>query len=225
MNRFFKDDAVVLFQGDSVTDCGRNRKLKAAKPGPMTKKSAKALGEGYPMVFKQIYDALFPGNKVTFVNRAVSGDKAEDLVRRFRDDFVKVKPDFISILIGVNDTWRDFDSHANQSPEQFRDQYKILLEGIKQELPDAQVLVIEQFACTSWEGLHDWQANLDAKRAYTRELADAYAEYFIPMYDIMTAEPDRSGTPKEELYQDGVHPLRAGHNVLALEIMKGLNII
>ncbi|MBQ8209391.1 MAG: GDSL family lipase [Clostridia bacterium] len=215
MNRFFKDGATVLFQGDSVTDCDRNRELTATYPENM--------GEGYAKRFKDLYDTLFPDNKVNFINRGISGNRVRDLLDRYDDDFKAVNPDFISIMIGINDTWRGYDSDEFCSPERFEQEYELLLSKLKADFPDAKILIIEQFALTAHPERH-WSEDLDPKRAVTKRMAEKYADYFIPMYDILNNAADKEFS-LYELSQDGVHPAPTGHSYIAAEIFKVLGIM
>ena len=97
MKQYFKDSAVVLFQGDSITDCSRD------------KNDIPSLGNGYPKIIANIYHTMFPKREITFVNKGISGNRVRDLLSRYDQDFLAIKPDFISILIGINDVWRAFD--------------------------------------------------------------------------------------------------------------------
>lgn len=93
MNQYFKSNTTVLFQGDSITEWGR---------------SETPIGTGYPSKVSSIFSALYPNANVTFVNRGVGCDRARNLLQRYEKDILNVKPDFVSILIGINDTWRRF---------------------------------------------------------------------------------------------------------------------
>ena len=216
MNKYFKDGATVLFQGDSVTDCGRNRDHNCMT---MAK-----YGSGYPRLFKEFYDMLFPNNSVNFVNRGVSGDRVINLIERYDEDFKAVSPDCISIMIGINDTWRGYDSNDFCEPEKFERLYNELLTKIKTDFPEAKLMIIEQFAFTAHPDRQGWNDDLDPKRAITRKLAEKYADYFIPMYDIMT-DTDKNGFEMRELSEDGVHPAPTGHALIMTEMMKKLGII
>ncbi len=211
MNKFFKDGMTVLFQGDSVTDCHRDRDI------------SDSMGEGYPAIFKNIYNKLFPDNKVKFVNRGVSGDRVRNLLERYDADFKAINPDFVSIMIGINDTWRAFDDKDFCSPERFEQEYDLLLSKIKADFPNAKILIIEQFALINHPERH-WTDDLDPKRAITRRMAEKYADYFIPMYDILNSSADNE-FPLSELSADGVHPAPTGHSYIATEILKVLGII
>lgn len=215
MKRFFKDGDTVLFQGDSVTDCDRDRSSSAVYPA--------SFGCGYAKTFKDVYDTLFPDNKVDFVNRGVSGNRVRNLLERYDADFKAVNPDFISIMIGINDTWRGYDSEDVCSPERFEQEYDLLLSKVKSDFPNAKILIIEQFALTSHPERH-WNEDLDPKRAVTKRMAEKYADYFIPMYDILNGAVG-NGFALEELSGDGVHPAPVGHSFIASEILKTLGIV
>lgn len=216
MKRFFEDGMTMLFQGDSVTDTGRNRDLS---------EGFESMGEGYPKVFHQLYNTLFPGNKVKFVNRGVSGDRTNHLLERYDEDFLAVKPDVISIMIGINNTWRNFDGGDDFcSAERFEEEYEELLAKIKADMPDTRIMIIEQFALTAHPDRNTWQEDLDAKRDATRKLAFKYADWFVPMYDIIT-EASENDFDLYELSPDGVHPGDTGHSLIATEMMKAFEII
>ncbi len=216
MKRFFEDGMTVLFQGDSVTDCSRDRSIESGM---------ECLGEGYPMVFAEIYNTLFPDNKVKFVNRGVSGDRTNNLLERYEKDFKAVNPDFISIMIGINNTWRNFDGQEDYcSAERFESEYEELLAKIKADLPDAKILIIEPFAFTAHPERNTWQEDLDGKRDATRRLAFKYADWFIPMYEIMT-KASETEFDMYELSADGVHPCATGHSLIAAEILRNLDIV
>lgn len=216
MKRFFKNGATVLFQGDSVTDCGRERNTDCTTIGRM--------GTGYPRLFKEFYDTLFPNNNINFVNRGVSGNKVCDILSRYDEDIKEVNPDYISIMIGVNDTWRAYDSNEYCSTEEFEKNYNELLSKIKADFPQSKIMIIEQFAFTSHPDRLGWDEDLNPKREVTKKLANIYADYFLPMYDIMT-DTDKTGFTMEELSWDGVHPTQMGHALIMSEMLKAVNIL
>lgn len=216
MKKFFTDGMTVLFQGDSVTDCDRDRSKT---------EGIESLGNGYPKIFKQVYDTLFPENKVKFVNKGVSGNRTCHLLERYDEDFKGINPDFISIMIGINNTWRNFDGQEDYcSAERFGKEYEELLTKIKADMPDAKILIIEQFAFTAHPERNTWQEDVDGKRNETRRLAEKYADWFIPMYDIMT-EASKTEFDMYALSADGVHPAPLGHSLIATEIFKTLEIV
>ncbi|GHU77854.1 lipase [Spirochaetia bacterium] len=213
MKNIFSKNTVVLFQGDSITDCGRDR----ADP--------KGLGQGYPAKIAALYDLLFPDHGVSFINRGVSGDRAADLVRRYQDDFASIKPDLVSILIGINDTWRRYDS-ANDptTAAAFEQNYRSVLQNLKRDFPAARIVIIEPFLLNTDSAKLVWREDLDPKIEAVRRLAREYADVFIPMDGILTRYA-AEGIPDAELTADGVHPTSAGHGVIAEEWLKALEIL
>lgn len=122
-----------LLQGDSITDAGRSRENDAAR------------GHGYPTLVaaELMYD--YPG-QFNIVNRGISGNRVVDLYARIKKDFLNLKPDYLSILIGVNDVWHDYSDEPNGvSDERFRKVYDMLIEEIKAELPEIKIYILEPF--------------------------------------------------------------------------------
>jgi len=213
MRRFFNDGETVLFQGDSITDCGRNRDVMYD------------LGSGYPKTVKTLYDTLFPNNDVIFVNKGISGNRARDLLTRYDEDFLAVKPDFVSILIGINDTWRRYDSGDITSSERFADEYEGLLIKIKKDMPNTKIMLMVPFLIHSQPDKIIWHEDLDLKVIAVYELGKKYADFVLPL-DRIFEEAVTSGefTPAE-ISGDGVHPESLGHSIIAANFLKALEII
>ena len=212
MNRFFKDGETVLFYGDSVTDVGRNRD------------DLYDLGGGYPCKIRKIYDILFPGNRVTFINKGISGNRTKDLAARLDADCLELKPDFVSILIGVNDAWRKYDSNDPTAPGAFEKNFRTVLERIRKELPAAKIMVIEPYVLFSRPERVIFHEELDPFILIERRLAREYADYYLCLEGAF-AKHIAEGATDSELSADGVHPTDAGHSVIAYEFLKTLNII
>lgn len=212
MREFFKKGQTVLFQGDSITDCGRDRN------------DISSLGCGYPDKVAKIYNALFADNGVKFVNKGVSGDRTKDVLARYKTDILDIKPDFISILIGINDVWRRYDDAKDPTPaEKFRENYETILKNIKRDLPATKIMIIEPFLLYNAEK-YSWHEDLDPKLLVVRELAAKYADYYISLNGIFAGLEIITYKP-EELSGDGVHPEDLGHRIIALEYLKTLGII
>ncbi len=212
MKPFFKKGQVVLFQGDSVTDCERDREDPAS------------LGEGYVGKAASIYNTLFPENGVVFVNKGISGNRVPDLIVRYMEDFYDVEPDFISILIGINDTWRRYDSDDPSTTDAFYDHYEYLLKSIKHNLPETKIMLMEPFVLNSLPDRAAWREDLDPKIQAVRELARQYADYYLPLDGLFASLSTSVYTPAE-LSEDGVHPSELGHAVIAEAYLKALEII
>ncbi len=207
MKNMFCDGQVILFQGDSITDCGRDRS------------DITSLGEGYPGVVAKLYHTLFPETKVTFINRGVSGDRITNLLERYKEDLEAVKPDFLSILIGINDTWRRYDNNDPTSAEDFEKNYRELLTRVKKDLPECKVIMIEPFVLNSLPDRASWREDLDPKIQVVRKLAKEFADYYIPL-DGIYAKAEVESYSCEQLAEDGVHPTALGHSIIAEEYLE-----
>lgn len=210
MKEIFKKGQVVLFQGDSITDCGRDRE------------DITSLSEGYPGIVAKMYNLLFPDNEVTFINKGISGNRVIDLLDRYDTDFKAIKPDFISILIGINDTWRRYDSNEPTSTEQFEANYRKLLEKIKLDMPNCKIMMIEPYVLNSLTDRAAWREDLDPKIQVARKLAKEYANYYLPL-DGIFAKAEATRYNCKQLAEDGVHPNPLGHGIIAEEYLKALD--
>ena len=204
MKNFLKPGAVVLFQGDSITDAGRD------------KTSETDLGKGYPAKIAEIWEILFPDSGARFINRGISGNRTGDLLDRYEKDFRALKPDLVSVLIGINDTWRRYDKNDPTDTETFEKRYKTLLEKLKLDLPSAYIVIIEPFLLCSMPDKNKWREDLDPKIQAVRRLAKQYADFFIPLDGIL-AQYAVDGTAETDMAADGVHPTPLGHGIIASE--------
>ncbi len=200
----------VLFQGDSITDCGRKRA------------DSENLGEGYPNKVAQVMTTLYPKIQMSFVNKGISGNRVKDLLARYDNDILKIKPDIISILIGVNDTWRRYDIFDATTTKAFRDNYEKLLSKIKQDLPSTKIIIIEPFLLNTIPERTLWREDLDPKIAAVRQLARKYADAYIPL-DGLFQQYVVDGFTDEEIAEDSVHPTDIGHGLIAKNYIDTLN--
>jgi len=202
----FKEDQVdtpypiVLFQGDSVTDCNRNRK------------SLYDLGDGY------VKKLLGMVNNILLVNRGISGNRTNDLLERWKEDTIQVAPDFLSILIGINEVWHHYKFGNVLTPQEYKENYIKLLSEVKEKLPETKILLIEPFAYPIGEYEFTWQNDLDEEIKIVNELAKRYADYFIPMQKILNEH--QKNHMMESILGDGVHPTDFGHQLIAKEVAK-----
>lgn len=193
-------NATVLFQGDSITDCGRDRVLDT-------------LGTGYPLLVAGMLQAKYPERNIRFINRGIGGNRTSDLLARWEEDCLAVKPDVLSILIGINDTWRRFDSNSTTSTEQYEENYRQLLSQVRNRLGDIPVLIMEPFLMPFVPDKLNWREDLDPKIHAARKVAQEFGAHYLPLDGDFAA-----GCIKAE-YQvfsaDGVHPSPAGHALIA----------
>ena len=194
-----RDDSLVLFQGDSITDAGRNR-------------DDNCLGHGYAMMAAAWYHASFPQDNVSFINRGIGGNRVRDLKDRWEQDCLQLKPDLISILIGINDCGRRYDSNDPTSVLDFKEDYRYILDQIKKEL-NAEIILCEPFLLPVKEEQKKWREDLDPKIHAVRELAREFDTLYLPLDGIFA----EAAVNKELTFwtSDGVHPTPSGHALIA----------
>ena len=200
-----ENNEVVLFQGDSITDAGRNRK------------DINSLGNGYAMMAASWFAALYPEKNVNFINKGISGNRVKDLKSRWEEDCLQLKPTFVSILIGINDCWRRYDSNDPTSAEEFEEDYRAILQQLRESL-QPKILLCEPFVLPVPEDRKKWREDLDPKINVVRKLAREYKTLLLPLDGIFHSV----STYKEPGFwaPDGVHPSYAGHALIAKEWLK-----
>ena len=117
----------ILFQGDSITDCGRNRE------------DLTSTGTGYAHMVTGQLGCEAPG-AYTFVNKGISGNRIVDVYARIKADIINLKPDVMSILIGVNDIWGGVTDNIGNSPEKFERVYRWIVREIREKLPEPKMV-------------------------------------------------------------------------------------
>lgn len=189
----------ILFQGDSITDCGRDRS------------DITSLGSGYPKYVKQYIKECYPELEVEYINKGISGHQTKDLLARWQEDAVNLKPDVISILIGANDTWHHAENKDWVPNELFEANYRAILEDIKNNT-HAKIIMLEQFVLDFPE-MQVFHNDIDEKIRIVRRLAAEYADRYIPLDGLFAAacvieEPSHWTV-------EGVHPTEEGHKLIA----------
>jgi len=199
-----KDNSLLLFQGDSITDTGRTG---AADP-------SLSLGEGYPAKIA----AKLADRGIKVINRGISGNRTWDLLNRWDKDCIDIKPDYFSLLIGVNDTWRRYDSGMVTTAEEYEANMRQLLDRVVKET-DAKIILLNIFLLDVTPDKAQMRPDLIEKQEVISRLIKEYDVTFVDiqaLFDKMVAE----GTPMEELSADGVHPTDFGHEVIAAEWLR-----
>lgn len=190
----------ILFQGDSITDAGRDRQ------------DPRRLGNGYPHYAAQLLATRFPDSDLEFLNLGISGNRSVDLVERWQEDCIDRKPDVVSIMIGINDTWRAFDQNDPTTAEQFEQNYRTILTAVR-EHTCARILILEPYLLRNEPGKDAWRADLNPKIDVTRRLALEFADAYIPTDGLLAAASvEQSPTHWSE---DGVHPNEQGARLIA----------
>jgi len=197
---------IVLFQGDSITDCGRDRN----SPAP---NQAGALGNGYPLLVAAAVLAAKSADGLQFFNRGISGNKVPDLEQRWERDTLTFKPDVLSILIGVNDFWHKLDHGYTGTVQDYEQQYAALLAATRRALPRVRLIVLEPFVLRTGAVGDRWFPEFDQRRAAAARVAAQAKATFVPLQAVFEARV--KSTPPEYWAADGVHPTPAGHGVIA----------
>jgi acyl-CoA thioesterase I len=190
----------VLFQGDSITDAGRSRDNHAL------------LGGGYANLVAAWFGMLHPELHVRFLNRGISGNRVCDLQARWQVDCLDLKPDWVSIMIGINDTWRHYDRNDPTSAADYAAGYHDILQRTRAGTA-ARLILLEPFVLPHPEDRKGWRVDLDPKIAAVRDLAREFGALYIPLDGLFAAAAAR----REPAFwaADGVHPTQAGHAFIA----------
>ncbi len=200
----------VLFQGDSITDAGRDRALGSGCGGI---NSPAGLGQGYAMLAAARCLADRPGDRLQFLNRGISGNRVVDLYARWKVDALNLRPTVISILIGVNDTWHHFTSDNGVEPERYEQVYRMLLQWTRQVLPAVRLILCEPFVLNCGAVTEPWLHEMEKRQRIVRELSDAFDATFVPFQQTFDLAAEQA--PPEYWAADGVHPTAAGHHRMA----------
>lgn len=195
-----------LFQGDSITDAGRDRRDFKANSAP-------GLGNGYPAIISRTLLKRFPDHHLQCYNRGVSGDGLEHLHLRWETDTLPLLPDWISILIGVNDCWRYCSGAGGSSPEEFQTRFRKLLQRTQKDLPLARVILCEPFLLPVGLVEPEWVADLQQRQLAVHSLADEFGATLVPFQSALDQAARQH--PPGQLLEDGVHPTLPGHRLLA----------
>ena len=201
------DGAVVLFQGDSITDAGRDRGRKSAN-------DAAALGRGYPLLLAASLQADHPGKGLKVHNRGISGNKVPDLEKRWQDDCLALKPAVVSILIGVNDIWHKLNGNYNGTVDDYREGFAALLTQTAEALPEARLVVCQPFVLRCGAVNDSWFPEFTKRREAAAEVARDADATWVPFQDAFDKAVE-AGSDPAHWAGDGVHATLAGHELMA----------
>lgn len=206
---------VILFQGDSITDAGRSYERDDIR------------GRGYATMVSGELGLSYP-EEYEFINRGISGNRIVDIYARMKRDIINLKPDYMSLLIGVNDVWHDFSESPNGvATDKFEKVYSMLIEELKEALPDLKMMILEPFVLKgsgTSEGINGediypaFRADVLDKAAAAKRVSEKYNIPFIPLQEKF----DSLYNPENPSYWliDGVHPNAPGHALITREWIK-----
>lgn len=212
----------ILFQGDSITDAERFRDRTGYAGG--------AMGYGYPLLIKARLNYDHPG-AYECINRGISGNRVVDVYARILCDIINLKPDVMSVLIGVNDVWHGLGDNPNGvDAAKFEKIYDMLLTEVRDALPGIRLMVLEPFvlpgsATISTEQaptrLETFMREVPLRAQAARRVAEKHHAAFIPLQEMFDEACDRA-EPSHWLH-DGVHPAEAGHELIARAWVKAFS--
>lgn len=190
---------IILFQGDSVTDANR-------------------LYDNVPFGHGYVYELTKHVSQATIINHGISGNRTTELLERWNKDTIDIQPDFISILVGINDVWHKHKWNKPMTSKQFKENYIKLLDSVKASSPKTIILLIEPFAFPIREYESSWDHDLIDEQKIIKELADTYKTLYIPMQHILNMYLQTYSM--EDILGDGVHPTTLGHQIIEKEVRK-----
>lgn len=197
---------VVLFQGDSITDAGRKRDVPDAN-------SFAALGAGYAWLAAAQLLVDRPADKLKIYNRGVSGNKVFQLAERWQADCLDLKPNVISILIGVNDIWHTLNGQYDGTVAKYETDYRALLKRTRDALPEVRLVICEPFVLRCGAVTDRWFPEFDGYRAAARGIAEEFGAAFVPFQSMFDAASKLA--PPDHWAADGVHPTPYGAAMMA----------
>jgi lysophospholipase L1-like esterase len=198
---------VILFQGDSITDAGRK------KEGDRPANEQPALGTGYAWLATAELLVERPKAGLKIFNRGVSGNKVYQLAERWQADCLDLKPNVLSILIGVNDLWHKLNGNYPGTLEIYERDYRALLERTRKTLPKVKLVICEPFVLRCGAVNEQWFPEFDGYRAAVRRVAQGFRATFLP-FQAMFDEAVKYAPPGHWA-ADGVHPTPAGASLMA----------
>lgn len=210
---------VILFQGDSITDAKRSRDPAVAG----LPNDPAALGAGYAGLTAAALLVSRPDAGLKVFNRGISGNKVFQLAERWETDCLDLKPNVLSILIGVNDLWHALNPKVGYAGtvEIYERDYHALLERTRKALPRVKLIICEPFVLRCGAVNDQWFPEFDRYRAAARRVADRHQATFVP-FQAMFDEAVKYAPPGHWA-NDGVHPSPAGASLMAYCWLNAVN--
>jgi lysophospholipase L1-like esterase len=197
-----RDNDHVLFYGDSITDAGRRAEQN----------NNQGLGHGYAAITAALLGARHAEMNLRFTNMGISGNRVYDLEDRLEADLLDHAPDVVSVLIGINDTWRRYDRDVVSPVDEFDACYRRILERIRERL-GARLVICEPFLLPTPPDRAAWREDLDPRIEAVRAIASDFGATLIAFDEFFAAAAQRRRP--DYWLPDGVHPSPAGHALMA----------
>lgn len=203
----------ILFQGDSITDADRCRE------------DDDYMGAGYAVMTAGMIGVNYPGQYVC-LNKGISGNRSVDLYARVKCDIIDLKPDILTILIGVNDAWHELAHRNGVSVERYETLLELLICDVKEALPQTKIVLLEPFVMLG-SGTEDYYGafaqDIARRQAVCRRLVEKHGLLFLPLQERL--EGFEAANPGTKVLLDGVHPNYTGHKLMADALFSALQTI
>lgn len=198
----------ILFQGDSITDARRERSIETS------------LGMGYAGLVAGMMGLKDP-NKYDFINRGIGGNRVVDLYARWKMDCLNLKPDYVSILVGVNDVWHELEIQNGLDAQQYEKIYRMLLEDTMGKLPDTKIILMTPFLMKYSATEKCWDYFYSEVQKRSEIVCKLAGDYNLPLIELQSKFNEMlEKAPVERWTADGVHPTMFGHGLIAREWVK-----
>lgn len=200
-----RDNEVILFQGDSITDGARGR----------SEDLNHIMGHGYQFIVAAKLYLDNADKNIHIVNKGVSGNRISDIFDRWVEDALDINPTVLSILAGVNDAHFMHLDGTGSTPDEYKEIYKKMLTLSKEKNPEQKLILMEPFTGRFDDSkkdkyFRDYILSLSDK---VKELAAEFGAVFVPLQDAFDFYMKESD-PKRFIW-DGVHPTVMGHEIIA----------
>ena len=206
----------ILFQGDSVTDCGRDRAEKTPNKG---------LGSGYVNLIAARLLCDNPTWEIT--NRGIGGNRIGDMYARWIEDTLNIDFDILSVMNGINDVGFSLRMGMGATAEEYEFMYEHMLSQVKEKKPESKLVMLEPFIVKFdfktvnpdggsgdiFEKWDIWEKNMRERGMVSKKLAKKFGAVFVPLFDDFNAFAEKDGAKYWSL--DGIHPSLAGHEYIA----------
>ncbi|MDQ8188221.1 SGNH/GDSL hydrolase family protein [Pelagicoccus sp. SDUM812002] len=207
----------LLFIGDSITDAGRDQ---SGEPTPWC--NTTGLGHGYVNLVNSLIQSSDPASRVRILNLGLSGNTIRDLAARWKRDVLDLAPQWLSVKIGINDVWRQFDQphriEAHVLPLEYEQTYRSLLAKTR---PALQGLVIISPYFIEPNKVDPMRARMDEYGAIARKVAKEFDALFVDSQAAMDQLTEQ--THPAEIAWDRVHPSTVGHMAIAQAFMNAID--
>lgn len=203
----------ILFQGDSITDAGRSRDNDAAR------------GIGYPTLVSASLGFDRP-DEFEFINKGISGNRVIDLIARVKAEIINLKPDYMSILIGINDVWHEINYQNGIDTKRYEMYYNMLIEEVREALPDIKIMILEPFVLKGVATEENWdkfRSGAEEKAAAAKRVAEKNNLLFVPLMEKFDEAAKKA--PDAYWLADGVHPTAMGHELIKREWLKAFETL